>query len=88
MSPEEFDDMYEMELEHVIKKLPDPNTYTYDRYRLAIVFQPPLPDMIPKEKYLKDPDKRPKYHELFFVKYLNLQTNKMEWRQIIYHGNP
>lgn len=88
MSSDEFDDMYEMELERLKKTIPDPNTYSSRHYRLAVVFQPPLPDMIPKEKYLKDPDKRLQYHELFLETFPNFQTQKMEWRQIIYLDNP
>jgi hypothetical protein len=88
MSPDEFDDMYEMELKRLRKTLPDPNTYPYDRYRLAVVFQPTLIDMIPKEIYLKDPNKRPVFHELFFEKFPDLQTGGMKWLRIIYHDNP
>jgi hypothetical protein len=84
MDYKEFDYIYDQELERLKSMLPDPNKYPYHVYRGAIIIFPKTEDCIPAQKYLKDPTKTKGFHEVIFEKFMNLQTRKMEWRQIVH----
>lgn len=85
MTPREFDEIYEEELERLKSMLPDPNKYPYHIYRGAIVIVPKMKEwpFLEAEEYMEIHKDKKGFHEVIFEKLPNLKTRKMEWRQIV-----